>query len=113
LSTAYAGKHPEQIAAVINFVGGWVGEGCATAREINGSLFKRGATFPGPTLWLYGQDDVYYSVAHSRSNFDDFRQSGGEGTFLQFEVPGANGHGLVAYPELWAPPVDDFLRLLR
>jgi pimeloyl-ACP methyl ester carboxylesterase len=113
LSTADAGKHPDQITAVINFVGGWVGEGCATAREINGSLFRRGATFQGQTLWLYGRDDVYYSVAHSRSNFEEFRHSGGQGTFLRFEVPGANGRALTAYPDLWAPPVDDFLRLLR
>ena len=57
LAVAYAGRHPEQIAGVINFVGGWVGEGCKTAPGINGELFRRGASFRGPTLWLYGQRD--------------------------------------------------------
>lgn len=57
LSVAYAGTHPEQIAGVVNFVGGWVGEGCRTARDINGALFRRGSTFRGPTLWLYGRRD--------------------------------------------------------
>jgi pimeloyl-ACP methyl ester carboxylesterase len=30
LSIAYAGMHPEQTLGVINFVGGWSGEGCAS-----------------------------------------------------------------------------------
>ncbi len=42
LSIAYAGMHPGEVAGVINFVGGWMGEGCPNASEINGTLFKRG-----------------------------------------------------------------------
>ncbi|MBS0528240.1 MAG: alpha/beta hydrolase, partial [Proteobacteria bacterium] len=57
LSIAYAGLHPGQVAGVINFVGGWLGEGCPTATTVNHSLFERGAAFPKPTIWLYGQHD--------------------------------------------------------
>jgi len=57
LSVAYAGAHPEQVRGVINFVGGWLGERCDTSGEINGSLMKRGARFPGEMLWLYGEHD--------------------------------------------------------
>jgi pimeloyl-ACP methyl ester carboxylesterase len=113
LSVAYAGKHSERVAGVINFVGGWVGEGCSTAREINGALFRAGANFHGPTLWMYGHRDFYYSMPHSRANFEDFRRLGGQGTFLEFEVPGPNGHALSAYRELWAAHVEDFLRRLQ
>jgi dienelactone hydrolase len=112
LSVAYAGRHPE-LVGVVNFVGGWVGEGCSTALEINGTLFRRGATFHGPTLWLYGQRDFYYSMRHSRTNFDEFHAFGGQGTFLEFEVPGPNGHALNAYPELWAAHVEDFLKRVK
>jgi dienelactone hydrolase len=38
LSVVYAGAHPEQILGVINFVGGWVGDGCTTANVINETL---------------------------------------------------------------------------
>src|ERR1043165_4982031 len=31
LSMVYAGEYPEQVAGVINFVGGWMGAGCANA----------------------------------------------------------------------------------
>ena len=41
LSVAYAGMHPREVTGVINFVGGWVGESCSFAREINGTLFRR------------------------------------------------------------------------
>src|SRR5438128_762564 len=48
-----------------NFVGGWLGEGCRTAGEINGTLFQRGEKFARPSLWLYGQQDSFYSIEHS------------------------------------------------
>jgi hypothetical protein len=54
---AYSGAHPEQILAVINVVGGWVGDGCATAKVINQSLFEQGARLNRPMLWLYGRGD--------------------------------------------------------
>jgi pimeloyl-ACP methyl ester carboxylesterase len=52
----------------------WMGEGCSTAGEINGTLFQRGGKFGRPTLWLYGQHDSFYSIEHSRSNFDIFKK---------------------------------------
>src|SRR4029453_6426136 len=41
LSIAYAGLHPEQVAGVINFVGGWLGEGSPAASTVNHQLFER------------------------------------------------------------------------
>ena len=78
LSIVYAGMHlhPEQVVGVLNFVGGWKSDGATTAGEINGTLFRRGGTFPRPTLWLYGRGDSYYSIEHSRSNFDAFMNAG-------------------------------------
>src|SRR5262249_47254531 len=55
LSVAYSGAHAEQVFGVVNFVGGWMGEACATARSINQNLFEQGARFKRPTLWLYGR----------------------------------------------------------
>lgn len=113
LSIAYAGKHPEQILGVINFVGGWISEGCGYADLINKTLFQRGATYDRPTLWLYGKDDTYYSIAHSRSNFDAFRTAGGKGTFLEFDVGVVNGHDLIANPSLWRSAVSHYLDSVR
>jgi hypothetical protein len=88
---AYARMHPRKVAGVINFAGDWTGEGCPNAGEINGTSFKRGGTFPDPTLWLYGNDDPFYSLDHSGANFAAFQAAGGKGSFFDFEVPGGNG----------------------
>jgi dienelactone hydrolase len=110
LSVAYAGSHPEQVEGVINFVGGWVGDGCPAAKTINETLFEQGGHFHGPTLWLYGHGDPFYSVQHSRQNFAAFQKAGGRGTFLDFNVLGGDGHRVIAHSTLWAAPVGDYLR---
>jgi dienelactone hydrolase len=113
LSIAYAGEHPDEVLGVINFVGGWLGTGCGTAAEINGALFARGGRFRGPTLWLYGRDDPFYPIGHSRTNFAAFESAGGKGEFFAFDVPGKNGHALNAYPELWVEQVEKFVSALE
>jgi dienelactone hydrolase len=112
LAVAYAGAYPDHIAGVINFVGGWLGEGCTTASRVNQTLFERGAGFRGPMLWLYGQRDPFYSIPHSRENFAAFEKAGGQGKFLEFDVPGGNGHFLIGATPQWSAAVDDYLSAL-
>ena len=112
MSVAYAGLHPERVAGVINFVGGWLGEGCWTASAVNHALFERGAPYGRPTIWLYGQNDSFYSIAHSRDNFAAFEKAGGKGKFLEFEAAVGQGHGLIGRPKLWSGPIDLYLNSL-
>lgn len=112
LSVAYCGKHPDEIAGVLNYVGGWLGDGCPTAKIVNQTLFKQGARFARPTLWLYGLHDPFYSISHSQESFAAFQESGGKGTFLDFEVPGGNGHHLIGYSQLWSGPAGGYLKSL-
>jgi len=112
LSIAYAGMHPSEVTGVINFLGGWMGESCPNASEINVTLFKRGGTFPHPTLWLYGNHDPFYSLDHSRANFAAFQAAGGKGSFFDFEVPGGNGHMVIYSPTLWTDHVDRYLQAI-
>jgi dienelactone hydrolase len=109
LSIAYAGLHPDQVAGVINFVGGWLGEGHPTASTVNHQLFIRGASYPRPTIWLYGQHDSFYSIAHSRDNFAAFEKAGGRGKFLEFDMPVGQGHFVMGRPNLWSGPLDSYL----
>ncbi len=104
--------HPDQIFGVINFVGGWMGTGCDTASRLNGTLFERGARFDRLTLWLYGDQDPFYDIQHSRNNFMLFQSAGGKGTFLKFNVPGGYGHAVLSAPELWEGPVAEYLSAL-
>jgi len=110
LSVAYVARRPEVYFGAINFVGGWLGEGCGDFRSVNRALFVSGARFPGPSLWLYGTNDSFYSVSYSRTNFDSFSVAGGYGTFHEFtRAPGLNGHNLINDHALWSDAMDQFL----
>jgi dienelactone hydrolase len=114
LSVAYAGERPKEFVGVVNFVGGWMGDGCANAAAINMTAFKRGARFARPTLWLYGERDPFYYLSHSKANFEAFTAAGGKGRFEAFSVPGHNaGHGLIAHPGLWGEHVTRYLQSLE
>lgn len=109
LSIAYSGRHPDQVAGAINFVGGWLGDGCSSAHLVNTTLFKQGAGFGRQTLWLYGRNDPFYTIQHSRKNFEAFESAAGEGLFMEFDVPGGYGHGLIGYDALWSEPIERYL----
>jgi dienelactone hydrolase len=112
LAVAYAGLHPAQISGVINFVGGWLGEACSSASAVNQALFERGARYERLTIWLYGQGDPFYSIAHSRSNFAAFEKAGGQGSFFEFGGSPSPGHFVFADPDLWSGPVGKYLDAL-
>ena len=110
LSIAYAGERPDAFIGVINFVGGWMGDGCTNAVLINTSTFRRGASFPKPTLWLYGEADPFYALSHSKGNFQAFVTAGGKGRFESYWVPGqSSGHAVIGYPRLWSEDVSKYL----
>jgi len=109
LSVAYAGQHPERVKGVINFVGGWNGTRCQHAATINQSLFVRGARYPDDTMWIYGDGDLFYSLAHSRANFAAFQSAGGQGAFHELPTE-AGGHYLWRRPDRWAPLVESYLK---
>lgn len=112
-SSVYAGTRPTRFVGVINFVGGWVGDMCPSATAVNTVSFRRAAAFAPPMLWLYGENDPFYKISHSKSNFDAFTQAGGKGDFKVFDAGrGRNGHGVVSLPGLWRSAMDDYLKQL-
>jgi dienelactone hydrolase len=113
LSIAYAGSHPRQVIAVINFVGGWLGWPCPSMSSVNQSLFNRGSTYPGESIWLYADNDRYYSLSHSHDNYAAFIAAGGKGMFYEYVVPAENGHSLPVFPALWGKDLDAYLTRMR
>lgn len=110
LSVVYAGTRPGEFEGVINFVGGWVGDRCLEADRVNPVLFRRGAAFAKPELWLYGDKDPFYSLAHSRKNYEAFVAAGGQGTFLSYPPPpGQIGHLIHQVPSIWSAAMDSYL----
>jgi len=105
LSVAYAAERPAAALAVINFAGGWTGDGCDRYGEgFNVPTFAAaGRRVRVPTLWLYAEGDRYYGAASIRRYHETFAQSGGPATC-------SDGHRLVDRVDLWGPAVDEFLR---
>jgi dienelactone hydrolase len=114
LSVAYAGAHPDQVYGVINFVGGWLADLCDTATSVHAKMLGKGARFRKPMLWLYGADDPFYTVEHTRAVHAAFTRKGGQAEYLLFyQVLGGNGHFLIAHEHLWGKPVSDYLGRLK
>src|SRR5205807_771704 len=58
LSVVYAGRHPHQVAGVVNFAGGWTGEHWNGAFNTK-TMRDAGRGARAPQLWLYGKRDSY------------------------------------------------------
>jgi dienelactone hydrolase len=114
-SVAYAAERSGTVRGVINFAGGWTSQRCDDAgRGFNRATFaSAGGRTRIPMLWLYAEEDGYYSAAWIRRYHEAFVQAGGTATFQLFPAFGSDGHRLVDRIELWGAAVDDFLRRLN
>lgn len=110
LAIVHAAERADLFDGAINFVGGWLGEGCQDSVVVNRATFARGGSFAGPTIWLYGDNDAFYSLSHSRANFDAFVAAGGSGSFrIYTRAPSFNGHFIVNDSSLWTEDLDIFV----
>jgi dienelactone hydrolase len=115
LSVSYAAERPGTVQGVINFAGGWTSQRCDDGgRGFNQSTFATaGGRTRIPMLWLYAEEDGYYSAAWIRRYHEAFVQTGGVATFRLFPAFGVDGHRLVDRVELWKTAADEFLRQLN
>jgi pimeloyl-ACP methyl ester carboxylesterase len=60
LSSAYAGKHPEKVFAVINLAGAW-SAACENRAGFGRYNLEHSATKFRPQLWAYFENDSYFS----------------------------------------------------
>ncbi len=113
LSMVHAARNPNAYVGAINFVGGWLGEGCGDYLDVNRNLFIESASFPTDSIWLYGNNDSFYSIAHSQGNFDAYINAGGQGSFNVYtRATGLNGHFITGDITLWQQDVDHYLNQL-
>jgi dienelactone hydrolase len=86
LAVAYAAERPGAARGVINFAGGWTSQRCDDAgRGFNQAAFAAaGGRTRIPMLWLYAEEDSYYSAAWIRRYHEAFAQAGGVATLRLF-----------------------------
>ncbi len=113
LSIIHPVTRPGVYIGAVNFVGGWILEGCGDAQSVTRNSFLRGSAFPGESLWIYGVGDSFYSIAFSRGHFDAFIADGGAGTFLEYtRAPGLDGHFIINDQDTWADELAAYLDAL-
>jgi len=116
-SIAVAARRLPGVVAAINFAGGGGGNPQTRPGEPCSASIST-ATFGGyghdtrvPTLWIYTENDLYFSPRHSEAWFAAFRANGGDGRFLLLPPFGDDGHRLFTRGfEIWAPLIRRFLR---
>ena len=110
LSVAYAvqGAARAQVEGVINFVGGWVGEGCP--RDFNRESYSEfGKKTNLRMLWLYAENDSYYSPTAIRGYAAEFAAAGGEVNFKLYGGISGNGHRLAEHLSVWEADAGKYL----
>lgn len=115
-SIATAARNLPGVVAAINFAGGGGGNpethpGDPCSASISTATFGGyGHNTRVPTLWIYTENDLYFSPRHTEAWFAAFRANGGNGTFMLLPAFGDNGHRLFTRGfDIWAPLVRDFL----
>ena len=118
-SLAAASRGDLPIRGVVNFAGGRGGKknnlpnnNCAPERLV-AAAGTLGKTTRVPTLWLYTENDQFFSPELSRRMYDAYTASGGRAAYALLPAIGADGHQLINLEDgvpLWQDRVEGFLR---
>jgi len=117
-SLALASLRPPGVVGVVNFAGGRgsisPGYNCSPRRLIE-AMGSYGRTTAVPSLWLYAENDGFFSPSLAREMHAAFRRSGGAAELAVLPSSSSEGHQLflldTGIPH-WASRVDRFLATL-
>jgi dienelactone hydrolase len=117
-SLALASRNPPYLNAVINFAGGRGGHSydlpnrnCAAERLVS-AAGHFGKTTKIPTLWLYAENDTFFSPTLADHMVRAFQRAGGAAEFYKLPSFGEEGHYLLHSSQAmrtWALIVEKFL----
>ena len=107
---------PNGLIAAINVAGGHGGNpderpgNPCQAYLLENTFANWGKTAGAPMLWLYAENDKYFSAKNSRSWFDAYVKAGGKAEYKLMPAFGDDGHQLLGRgADIWHPVVDVFL----
>lgn len=115
--TALAADNPKGVVGIIDFAGGRGGNGkdivCQPQQLVEAARVL-GQTAKVPSLWLYSENDHFFSPELARSMFDAYTQNQAPAQLLILPPSGKDGHQLLFNSrDLWQAPVIKFLDSLN
>lgn len=115
---ALASLNPSGVAAIVNFSGGRGGRdrnlpdhNCAPDRLVS-AAGSFGSTARVPTLWLYAENDTYFTPALSKRMADAYSAGGGKAEYHLLGPVRGDGHALIntsGNEASWVPYLSKFL----
>jgi dienelactone hydrolase len=115
---ALASQNPKDVKGYVIFAGGRGGhrnnmpnQNCAPD-ELVRVASDFGKTSHGASLWIYSENDSFFSPVLARRMFDSYRSAGGKATLHVLPPVGEDGHQAISNQQafqLWAPFVGKFL----
>ena len=116
LSVGVAAANPAGLVAAINFAGGHGGRpdrdpgNPCIPEKLKQVFADAGKTSTVPALWIYTENDQYFSPAHTREWHQAFTAAGGKADFRLLPPFGNDGHVLfVRGAKIWQPLLAEFL----
>lgn len=110
-SIAAAGN--PMVMGVVNFAGGRGNKGpgyvCQPENLVR-AAFLYGRAAHAPELWIYSENDHFFSLSLASLMLDAFNSAGGQATLITAPPYGEDGHKYIQAISSWKPEVDDFLR---
>lgn len=115
-TVAATSMRPPGLIASINFAGGHggnpktrAGEPCSAGR-IEQAMGHFGSLAQAPMLWVYTENDLYFSPRNSRAWAEAFSKAGGKVDYRLLPPFGQDGHQLfTGAADRWQPVVEEFL----
>jgi dienelactone hydrolase len=104
---------PSGLKAAISFAGGRGGDGKEHNCDLGGivSAFQHfGKKSRIPMLWIYSENDHWFTPAMAHKFDEAFRAGGGTDQFVMAPPYRDDGHGYYYDVAGWTPVVEDFLR---
>jgi dienelactone hydrolase len=117
-SVALSANPPPGLVAAINFAGGRGsrsdGQVCKEERLVE-AMHRFGQKSRLPNLWVYAENDKYFSPALARRMHAAFTSAGGDARLVIAPPFGKDGHTLFsrAGTPVWAPIVDQFIKSIK
>ena len=108
LSVVYAARRPGAALGVVNFVGGWHGATC-NAGFNTATFAEAGKAVKVPSLWLYAENDRYYSPAFIEGYAKAYADAGAKMHLRIYPFANGDGHGFYRRELQWQKDLGEFL----
>jgi dienelactone hydrolase len=111
-SLAAASREVDGLLGVINFAGARGSRGQCSPRHLCRAMEKFGRTTKVPTLWLYSENETFFSPGSVKEMQEAFQKAGGKAKLVILPPFGRDGHYFFPNERglpLWIEEVDKFL----